>query len=74
MTASYEPSAAVAAIRGQLDHPIIDCDGHIIEYLPLVRDILVELAGAGSPSDSISWSTAAGSCRCSRPRNAARWR
>ena len=32
-------------IREQLDHPIIDNDGHIIEFLPLVRDVLVELAG-----------------------------
>ncbi len=46
MTASYDRSAEVAAIRDQIDHPIIDGDGHIIEYLPLVRDILVELAGA----------------------------
>jgi predicted TIM-barrel fold metal-dependent hydrolase len=46
VTTSYERSAEVAAIRAQIDHPIIDGDGHIIEYLPLVRDILVELAGA----------------------------
>ena len=45
MTISYDRGAEVAAIRGQIDHPIIDGDGHIIEYLPLVRDILVELAG-----------------------------
>ena len=29
----------------RLDHPIIDADGHAIEYLPLVRDILREQAG-----------------------------
>jgi hypothetical protein len=45
MTA-YERSAEVAEIRRRIDHPIIDGDGHIIEYLPLVRDILVEVAGA----------------------------
>ena len=44
-TPHYRPSAEVAAIRGRIDHPIIDADGHIIEYLPLVRDILVELGG-----------------------------
>src|SRR5690349_19384261 len=43
--ASFQRSAEVARIREQIDHPIIDGDGHIIEYLPLVRDILVELAG-----------------------------
>ena len=46
MTKSYGPSAEVAEIRGRIDHPIIDGDGHIIEYLPLVRDILVGLGGA----------------------------
>ena len=29
----------------RLDHPIIDADGHAIEYLPVVRDILREQAG-----------------------------
>src|SRR5438128_6142311 len=42
---TYEPSAEIIEIRGLIDHPIVDGDGHIIEYLPLVRDILVELAG-----------------------------
>ena len=51
---TYERSTAVTEIRGRIDHPIIDGDGHIIEYLPLVRDILVELGGARSRSDSIS--------------------
>jgi len=34
------PSDAVTQIKARLDHPIIDSDGHAIEYLPLVRDIL----------------------------------
>ena len=38
-------SDEVAAIRKQLDHPVIDGDGHLIEYTPLVRDFLVEIAG-----------------------------
>ena len=45
MTA-YERSAEVTEIRSQIDHPIIDADGHIIEYVPLVRDILVEVGGS----------------------------
>src|SRR2546428_1004744 len=45
MTA-YETSAEVTEIRSHIDHPIIDADGHIIEYLPLVRDILVEVGGS----------------------------
>ena len=42
---AYEPGAELSAIRRRIDHPIIDGDGHIIEYLPLVRDILVEIGG-----------------------------
>jgi predicted TIM-barrel fold metal-dependent hydrolase len=42
----YEPGAELTAIRRRIDHPIIDGDGHIIEYLPLVRDILVEIGGS----------------------------
>jgi len=34
-----------AAIRAELDHPVIDADGHLVEFLPLVRDFLVELGG-----------------------------
>jgi predicted TIM-barrel fold metal-dependent hydrolase len=41
----FFPSDEVTAIRARLDHPIIDADGHAIEYLPLVRDILREQAG-----------------------------
>ena len=29
-------------IRSGLSHPVIDADGHQIEYLPLVRDLLIE--------------------------------
>ena len=46
MTTPYARSEEVAEIRGRIDHPIIDGDGHIIEYLPLVRDILVEVGGS----------------------------
>jgi predicted TIM-barrel fold metal-dependent hydrolase len=45
VTGLYEPDARVAEIRAAIGHPIIDGDGHIIEYLPLVRDLLVDLAG-----------------------------
>jgi predicted TIM-barrel fold metal-dependent hydrolase len=38
-------SDEVDAIRSRLDHPIIDSDGHLIEYLPLVRDFIVDDAG-----------------------------
>jgi predicted TIM-barrel fold metal-dependent hydrolase len=31
-------------IRGRLDHPVIDADGHVVEFLPLIRDFIVEEA------------------------------
>ena len=36
-----------AAIRARLNHPVIDSDGHQIEYGPRLRDYLKEVAGAG---------------------------
>jgi predicted TIM-barrel fold metal-dependent hydrolase len=38
-------SDEVEKIRSQLDHPVIDGDGHLIEYTPIVRDFVRELAG-----------------------------
>jgi len=32
-------------VRARLDHPVIDADGHIIEFLPAVRDFLLEEGG-----------------------------
>ncbi len=42
---NYQPSDEVERIRARINHPIIDSDGHLIEFLPLVRDLLVDLAG-----------------------------
>jgi predicted TIM-barrel fold metal-dependent hydrolase len=42
---NFVPSDDVAAIRGSIDHPIIDGDGHLLEFGPLVRELLVDLAG-----------------------------
>jgi predicted TIM-barrel fold metal-dependent hydrolase len=39
--------ARVEKIRARLGHPVIDSDGHDIEYLPLVREELRTLAGQG---------------------------
>jgi predicted TIM-barrel fold metal-dependent hydrolase len=41
----FVPSDQVRRIRSRLDHPVIDSDGHAIEFLPMVRDILREQAG-----------------------------
>jgi predicted TIM-barrel fold metal-dependent hydrolase len=42
---NFIQSDEVEAIRRRIDHPIIDSDGHHIEYLPLIRDFIVEDAG-----------------------------
>jgi len=41
-------SDSVARIRARLRHPIVDTDGHTIEYLPALRDELATLAGAAA--------------------------
>ena len=43
MTIRSNPSAE--KIRARVDHPVIDSDGHLIEYLPLVQEFVRELAG-----------------------------
>ena len=42
---TYSPTENVARIRAEIDHPIIDTDGHVIEYLPWVRDLVADIAG-----------------------------
>ena len=42
---NFVRSDEVARIRAQLDHPVIDGDGHLIEFTPLVRNFLAEIAG-----------------------------
>jgi predicted TIM-barrel fold metal-dependent hydrolase len=37
---------SAASIRARLDHPVVDADGHLIEFIPLIRDYVVELGGA----------------------------
>jgi len=33
-----------ARIRQELDHPVIDADGHFVEFMPLMLDIMAEVA------------------------------
>jgi predicted TIM-barrel fold metal-dependent hydrolase len=40
------PDPRTEAIRARIDHPIIDSDGHSLEYLPLVKNHLREIGGA----------------------------
>src|SRR5690242_11414808 len=41
-----EKATRSAQIRQQLSHPIIDADGTMVEFMPLLRDYLREEAGA----------------------------
>ena len=42
----FLPTVDIARIRNRLDHPIVDGDGHLLEFLPLVYDIVREEAGS----------------------------
>ena len=44
MTAASESKSS--QIRATLDYPVIDTDGHLIEFLPLFLDYLKEVGGA----------------------------
>lgn len=39
-------SVDAASIRAALDHPIVDADGHIVESLPVLVELLRKLAGS----------------------------
>ena len=45
MSFAFVPSDDVQRIRARLDHPVIDADGHLLEFLPLVNDLVREVAG-----------------------------
>src|SRR5713101_8922668 len=36
-----------ATVRAHLSHPVIDSDGHHVEYFPRLRDYIKDLAGSG---------------------------
>jgi predicted TIM-barrel fold metal-dependent hydrolase len=44
MTTTHASTAA--AIRARLDHPIIDADGHVVEFQPAFLDSLKQIGGA----------------------------
>jgi predicted TIM-barrel fold metal-dependent hydrolase len=37
--------ATAAEVRAQLDHPVVDCDGHVREFMPAVRPYLRDSLG-----------------------------
>lgn len=48
MSVKRAPSDATARIRATIDHPIIDADGHAIEYLPCIYDLVRDEGGAAA--------------------------
>ena len=44
----FAPTAKVRAIRDELDHPVIDGDGHLVEILPVIVDLVGQIADAGT--------------------------
>lgn len=45
MSDDFPRSNATAKIRERIDHPIIDGDGHLVEFTPLLLDYVRECAG-----------------------------
>src|SRR5437870_12415011 len=43
---AYSTDSKSAAVRAQLDHPVIDGDGHWLEPVPIFLDYLREVAGS----------------------------
>ncbi len=44
MVSTFTPSERTAAIRTEIDHPIVDADGHHVEFMPLVEEYIREIA------------------------------
>ena len=43
----FEPSRAVVRIRERLGHPVIDSDGHLVEFRPVAMEYIARAGGAG---------------------------
>jgi len=53
---SQSHSRSAAEIRAALPHPVIDSDGHIIEFQPAALSYLREIAGARAVERYLAWS------------------
>jgi predicted TIM-barrel fold metal-dependent hydrolase len=45
MSAAHKPTMTPAQVRAQLSHPVIDADGHVLEFLPASLPYLREALG-----------------------------
>ena len=46
MSTAFARTAEVDAIRAQLDHPVIDGDGHLTEHMPLLFELMQDEVGS----------------------------
>jgi predicted TIM-barrel fold metal-dependent hydrolase len=46
VTLQTRPQTRSAEIRAKLDHPVIDCDGHLREFLPIYEEYLAQVGGS----------------------------
>ncbi|HZQ84646.1 MAG TPA: amidohydrolase family protein [Acidimicrobiales bacterium] len=44
---AFSPTHATAAIRERLGHPVIDSDGHLVEFRPVAMEYITRAGGAG---------------------------
>jgi predicted TIM-barrel fold metal-dependent hydrolase len=42
----FSPNPTIAEIRERLDHPVIDSDGHLVEFQPVAMEYIAEASGA----------------------------
>lgn len=59
---------AAATLRASLDHPIVDVDGHVVESLPVLAEMVRKLAGS-EVADRFGGSSAAFASRKGGPGN-----
>ncbi len=61
-TADRGTHVDASTIRQQLDHPVVDADGHIVEFIPLIRDLVADEAG-GAVADRFAAMSNSGAVR-----------
>ncbi len=42
----FTPPDDVQRIRDQIDHPVVDGDGHLVEVIPIILELIGDIGGA----------------------------
>ena len=61
---AYSRDSKSAAVRAQLDHPVIDGDGHWLEPVPIFLDYLRQVAGPSLAERFVKTATEIGRASC----------